>query len=92
MIMTVYTNTCEIKNKMKQWRVTHGRGRVRDEGEGIWLMGFVYIYEIESCSTIALRRVGKELWRGDGGDDLTNEQCKPVQNCHNEYVLIKMKK
>jgi hypothetical protein len=28
---------------------TCGRGRVngRDEGEGIWLMDFIYIYEIE---------------------------------------------
>jgi hypothetical protein len=30
-------------------RVLVGRGRVNegDEGEGIWLMGFVYIHEIE---------------------------------------------
>jgi hypothetical protein len=31
----------------------------------------------------------------DGGSDLTNVQCKPIQNCHNdsplnhEYMLIK---
>jgi hypothetical protein len=31
------------------WRGTCGRGRVNgeDEGEGIWLMSFIYIYEIE---------------------------------------------
>jgi hypothetical protein len=29
---------------------------------------------------------------GDGGDNLTNVQCKAICNCHNEYMLIKMKK
>jgi hypothetical protein len=33
---------------------------------------------------------------GDGGDNLTNVQCKAIWNCHsksplyNEYILIKM--
>jgi hypothetical protein len=35
---------------------------------------------------------------GDGGDNLTNVQCKVIQNCHsefppyNEYIRIKMEK
>jgi hypothetical protein len=37
-------------------------------------------------------------WEVDGGGDLTNVQCKAIQNCHNkfplynEYMLIKIKK
>jgi hypothetical protein len=41
---------------------------------------------------------GWQKW-GDRGGDLTNVQCKAIQNCHktyptpyNEYMLIKMKK
>jgi hypothetical protein len=36
---------------------------------------------------IALSGAGRGLWGGlggDGGGDLTNVQCKPIQNCHNE--------
>jgi hypothetical protein len=35
---------------------------------------------------IALSGVAKGLWgvRGDGGDHLTNVQCKIIWNCHNE--------
>jgi hypothetical protein len=31
------------------WRGTSGRGRVDDgdESEGIWLVGFIFLYEIE---------------------------------------------
>jgi hypothetical protein len=43
----------------------------RDEGEGIWLMGFIYIYEIEQWKslTIALmeggfRKQGEGDWWG----------------------------
>jgi hypothetical protein len=41
---------------------------------------------------------GREVWgRGDGGENLTNVQCKAIGNWHNEsslyneYMLIKMK-
>jgi hypothetical protein len=42
--------------------------------------------------------LGEEIKERDNGDDLTNVQCKPIWNCHNEfslyneYILIKMKK
>jgi hypothetical protein len=42
--------------------------------------------------------VGRGFVGGDGGDHLTNLQCKPILNCYkesplyNEYSLIKMKK
>jgi hypothetical protein len=48
--------------------------------------------------TIALSGARKGLQEGDGGGDLTNIQCKAIQNCHNdsppynEYILIKMGK
>jgi hypothetical protein len=70
-----------------------------DEGEGIWWMSFIFIYEIydgTSCSCIKWGGEGLKGW--DGGGDLTNVQCKAIQNCHsevpllNEYMLIKMKK
>jgi hypothetical protein len=44
---------------------------------------------------IALHEVEKGLSMGNGGGDLTNVQCKAIQNCHNEsllyneYILIK---
>jgi hypothetical protein len=44
---------------------------------------------------IALSAAGRGLRRRDGGGDLTNVQCKPIWNCHNEsplynkYILIK---
>jgi hypothetical protein len=45
---------------------------------------------------IALSGTGGSRRGGDDGVSLTNEQCKPIQNCHNEsplyneYILIKM--
>jgi hypothetical protein len=49
-----------------------------DEGEGIWLMDFIYLYKIKQ-SGIALSGEGRELrGRGGGGGDLTNEQNKPI--------------
>jgi hypothetical protein len=44
---------------------------------------------------IALSGLGRGLWQGDGGGDLTNIQCKAIQNRHNgsplynEYMQIK---
>jgi hypothetical protein len=45
---------------------------------------------------IALSGVGRELREGKCGGNLTNVQCKAIQNCHNEsplyneYILLKM--
>jgi hypothetical protein len=47
---------------------------------------------------IPLSGVGRGLRARDGRDNLTNVQCKPIQNCHNEFplynecILIKMEK
>jgi hypothetical protein len=40
---------------------------------------------------IALSGTKRWLSRGGGEGNLTNIQCKPIQNCHNEAPLIKMK-
>jgi hypothetical protein len=46
---------------------------------------------------IALRWVGRGSRQRDCGGNLTNVQCKPILNCHNEsplyneFILIKMK-
>jgi hypothetical protein len=48
-----------------------------DESEGIWLIGFIYIYEIELIKkrlVITLNRVGKELCWGDGWG--RSKECK----------------
>jgi hypothetical protein len=37
---------------------------------------------------IALSRVGRVLQGRDGGSELTNAQCKAIQNCHNEYLPV----
>jgi hypothetical protein len=57
---------------------------------------YIYIYKIEWWK-IEWWNLLQLLWVGaDGGGDLTNVQCKPIQNCHNEsslyneYILIKM--
>jgi hypothetical protein len=47
---------------------------------------------------IAVSGVGREVQGADGRSNLTNIQCKAIQNWHNElssyneYMLIKMKK
>jgi hypothetical protein len=44
--------------------------------------------------TIVLKGTGKGLHEEDGGDDLTNVQCKSIQYCYNEsplcnkYILV----
>jgi hypothetical protein len=67
------------------WEGTCGRGRGNrgDEGMGIWLMGFIHIYEI----AIALSGARSRSMGVDGGGDLTNVQCKAIQNWHNESPL-----
>jgi hypothetical protein len=45
-----------------------------DQGKGIWLMGFIYLYEIGQRNlTVALSGVRRAEGRV-GGDDLTNVQ------------------
>jgi hypothetical protein len=53
-----------------------------DEGKVIRLMDFIYIYKIahRNFLRVVLSRAGSGR---DGGDNLTNAQCKPIQNCHN---------
>jgi hypothetical protein len=51
------------------------------DGEGIWLMDFIYLHEIDnetSCNCFK-----EERWWGG----LTNIQYKPICNCHNESSL-----
>jgi hypothetical protein len=82
------------------WGDTCGRGRVNegDEGEGTWLVDFIYLHEIKKSLAIAVSGAGKGLRGRDGGGNLTNVQCKPIWNCHNEsplyneYILIKISK
>jgi hypothetical protein len=61
----------------------------------------LYFYETEQRNLLQLLYLsgeGKGLMGRDGGGDLMNIQCKPIQNCcnespvYNEYVLIEMKK
>jgi hypothetical protein len=57
-----------------------------DEGEGIWLMDF-YIHiqnGIKKPLAIALSEAGRGLSGGDSRGNLTNVQCKPIWNYHNE--------
>jgi hypothetical protein len=61
------------------------RGKVNggDEGEGIWLVDFIYIYEIEyetSCNCFKWSR--ERLQWEDGGDHLTNVQHKSIWIWH----------
>jgi hypothetical protein len=36
---------------------------------------------------LALSRIGRGQRGRDGVGNLTNVQCKPIQNCHNESLL-----
>jgi hypothetical protein len=45
--------------------------------------GFLHIYEIMKPFAIVLSEAGRGM-RESGGGDLTNVQCKAIQNCHNE--------
>jgi hypothetical protein len=57
---------------------TSGRGRMNegDKGEGIWVMDFIYLYEIEQRKkkplAIALSGAGRRLRGREDGGDLTN--------------------
>jgi hypothetical protein len=58
-----------------------GRGRVTegDEGEGIWWMDFIYLYEIEqrnSCN--CFKWIGRGVKGREGRGNLTSVQCKPI--------------
>jgi hypothetical protein len=45
----------------------------KDEGEGMWLMDFIYLYEIEQWNLLQLLKVRQGGSQGrDGGCDLTN--------------------
>jgi hypothetical protein len=55
-----------------------------DEGEGMWLWAS-YTKQNNETSCNSLKWGGKRLRvGGDGGGDLTNVQCRPIWNCHNE--------
>jgi hypothetical protein len=57
-----------------------------EKGEGIGLMGFTYIYKIEKRNLLQCFKWGRE-WGEMVGCDLTNVQCKAIQNCHNESPI-----
>jgi hypothetical protein len=65
-----------------------------DQSEGIWLMDFIYVYELEQETSCNCFKWGGRRLRGrdDGGD----VQYKSNRNCHyesslyNEYILIKI--
>jgi hypothetical protein len=62
----------------------------KDEIEGIWWLNIIYIGNIMMKPVeIALSGILWGLLGGgaDGGDNLTNVQCKPIWNCHNESPL-----
>jgi hypothetical protein len=64
------------------WKVNEG-----DEGEGIWLMGFMYIHEMSEETTCnCLSWVGRVLGEDSEGN-LINVQCKAIGNLHNESSL-----
>jgi hypothetical protein len=69
---------------------TYGRVNRGDEGEGIWLVGFIYIHEIDGTSCSCFKWGGGR--RGRGGAN----QC--IGNWHNklplysECILIKIRK
>jgi hypothetical protein len=62
---------------------------------GLWA-SYKYIKYNDETSCICFRW-GKNFAAGDCGGNLTNVQCNPIQNWHNEsplcneYMLIKMK-
>jgi hypothetical protein len=60
-----------------------------DEGEGIWWMDFVYLYEIEQRTKKPLASASSGVEKGSKGRDdmgnLTNAQCKPICNCHDKF-------
>jgi hypothetical protein len=49
-----------------------------DEGEGIWLMCFIYEIEQIRPLIITLSEARRGLRGRDGGGNLTNLQCKPI--------------
>jgi hypothetical protein len=60
-------------------------GRYEWEGEGMWLIDFIYCMkqnEETSCNCFMWGREGVE--GRDNGGDVTNVQCKSNQNCHDE--------
>jgi hypothetical protein len=54
-----------------------------DQGEDIWLIDFIYLYEIEQATVLSGVRRG--LRRRDNGGELTNVQYKLIWNCHYEF-------
>jgi hypothetical protein len=50
-----------------------------DEGEGIWLMDFTYLHEIEQGNFLQSFKWGGE-GVGKGGSDLTSVQCHVKMN------------
>jgi hypothetical protein len=76
-----------------------GRERVNeDQGEGIWLVDFIYLWENRTKKplVIALSGQGGGQEGGNQGGEMAgrSNQCKSIQNSHNEsslnneYILI----
>jgi hypothetical protein len=51
----------------------------------MWLMDFIYLYEIEKETSCNCFKWGMEgIEGGHSWGDVSNVQYKPIGNCHNE--------
>jgi hypothetical protein len=65
---------CKI-GTVEGWMVNEG-----DEGEGIWLVYFIYIHEMNGKSTCSFFKWGKEGVGGRWCGNIINVQCKTIGN------------
>jgi hypothetical protein len=54
-----------------------------DEGEGIWT-SYTYMKQNKETSRNCFKWDGEGMEGRESGGELTNVQCKPNWNCHNE--------
>jgi hypothetical protein len=65
-------------------------------GEQSWWASYSYMKSNDETSCNCFKGGGEVYGGEDCGDNLTNVQCKVIQNCHsesplyNKYILIKM--